>query len=126
MRGLKALGDTRERLIVRTAIADMAKVGGVDRECGAAAEARDEPASERRTDQPEGERADELVERVRLCQLLGIDDLRHDRVESGHEEGCADAVDGDDRRQLSEGECVRERERRQPVRAAPRRGPTRA
>ena len=57
---------------------------------------RDEHAAERRAGEPQRDRPHELVERVGLGQLVGRQDLGHDRVEGRGEERAARAVDGDE------------------------------
>ena len=87
--------------------------GCVDGEGRSRPEACHEQAAERGAGQPERDRADELVERVRRRQVRRRDDVGDDRVERGREERRADAVEGDEDRELPEREEARDGERRQ-------------
>ena len=67
-----------------------------------------------------GERAHELVERVRLREQLARDDLGHDRAERRREERVAEAGRGDAHGELPELEVAGDRERTARCRARPR------
>jgi hypothetical protein len=83
----------------------------VDRECGTCAERGDEQAAERRSGEAEGDRSDELVERVRRREIGRRHDVRHDCVERRREEGSAHAVHRDEHDELPEPKHAGERER---------------
>ena len=91
------------------ATADAPKLDGVEREHGARAERADEDAAERRTDHAQGDRPDELVERVRLRELVLGHEVGNDGVERGREERLARAVDGDEDRDVPDLERARRR-----------------
>ena len=74
---------------------------------------RDEPAAEQRPDEPESDRADELVERVGGGKILRGQQVRHDRLERRDEEGRAAPIEGHERDELPEFEGPREHQRRQ-------------
>ena len=88
------------------------------RERRAGAGDADDRAAHGRPEQPEGERAHDLVERVGLHELPFGHELRHDRVERGPEQRLAAAVDGDQHDHVPEHERVRQRQGGQ-HRAAP-------
>jgi hypothetical protein len=72
-----------------------------------------ERSSQRRSGEPERDRAHELVERVGGCQVAGGHEVGDDRLESGREERCADAVERDEENELPEREQPRERQDRE-------------
>ena len=81
----------------RTPLADQMQIGsggdqegaGVEDEGPAGADRSDEPAADGRSDEQEGERPDELVERIRLEREVARNDLRNDRREGRAEERFA-------------------------------------
>ena len=83
-----------------SASAERPKLRRVQREHRGGAEDAHEHAAQRRAHHPQGDRPDQLVQRVGLRELVAGHEVGDDRVERRGEERLTRAVDGDEQRDV--------------------------
>ena len=86
----------------RNAVAENANVPASTRNAVPTPASADQDTADRRPDEPDAERANELAERVRLEKELARDDVADDAGERGREDRAARAVDRDERDHVPE------------------------